>query len=102
MATMSQILSAYQFTAEQFIEDDSTITLSLDQIDLVENGKTESEVKEKLAQAIMEYAVDYYENYSLYSIAPNRKEHIPYIFKALITDDIGELGESIICHAGKS
>lgn len=100
--TMSQILSAYQFTAEQFIEDDGTITLSLDQIDLVENGKTESEVKEKLALAIMEYAVEYYENYSLYSIAPNRKKHIPYIFKALILDDIRKLGENIVCRVGRS
>lgn len=76
--------------------------MSLDQIDLAENGKMESEVKNKLAQSIMEYAEEYYENYSFYSAAPNRKKHIPYIFKALITDDIGELGASIVCHAGKN
>lgn len=100
--TMAEILEAYCFTAEELIEDDRSVTLSLNEIDLVENAPTESEAKRLLAQSIMEYAEEYYENYSFYSKAPNRKKHIPYVFKALITDDINKLGDGIICHDGKN
>ena len=41
--TMSEILSAYDFTAQRFIEIDGSVTLSLNEIDLVENGKDEQE-----------------------------------------------------------
>ena len=41
--TMSEILSAYHFTAQRFVENDGSVTLSLNEIDLVENGKDEQE-----------------------------------------------------------
>jgi hypothetical protein len=100
--TMADILEVYHFTAEKFIEDDGSVTLALNEIDLVENAPTESDAKTLLAQSIMEYSAEYYENYAFYSKAPNRKKHIPYIFKALITDNINELGEAIICQDGKN
>lgn len=100
--TMAEILNAYQFTAERFVEDDQTVTLSLNEIDLVENAATEMEARVILAQTIMEYAVEYYEHYAVYSKAPNRKEHIPYVFKALLAEDIQLLGESILCRDGKN
>lgn len=100
--TMADILEAYQFTAERFIEDDGSVTLSLNEIDLVENAPTEKEAKLLLAQAIMEYATEYYENYSFYNKAPNRKKHVPYVFKTLIMDDVNKIGEGIICRDGKN
>ena len=99
---METLLTAYTFTAEKFIEDDGSITLSLDQIDLVENAETESEAILLLAQAIIDYSEDYYNNYNLYSVAPNRKSHIPYVFKSLIIDDVNKIGELIQCHNGKN
>ena len=102
LETMAEILEAYCFTADKFVEDDGSVTLSLNEIDLVENAPTEPEARKILAQSIMEYAVEYYGNYSFYSKAPNRKKHIPYIFKALIIDDLDKLGESIVCHVGKN
>ncbi len=100
--TMSEILDGYHFTAEEFEEDDGSITLSLNEIDLVENAETEKEAVDLLAKSILEYANEYYENYEQYSHSPNRKSHIPYIFKALIMDDPAEIGESIVCQAGKN
>lgn len=100
--TMEEILNAYSFTAEKFLDDAGTVTLSLNEIDLIENAPTEAEAKKLLAKSIMEYAEEYYKNYSFYSKAPNRKKHIPYVFKALITDDIEKLEESIVCHDGKN
>lgn len=102
LETMEDILMEYKFTAEKSIEEDNSVTLSLNEIDLVENASTEKTARRLLAYAIMEYATDFYEDYSYWSSAPNRKKHIPYIFKALIMDDVDKLGESIICQDGKS
>ena len=37
LETMEEILKAYRFTAEKFLEEDGSITLSLREIDLIEN-----------------------------------------------------------------
>ena len=99
---MGEILDAYKFTADKYIEDDGSVTLSLNEIDLVENASTEVEARKLLAQSIMEYSEEYYNNFSYYNAALNRKKHVPYIFKALIMDDIMKIGECIECHDGKN
>lgn len=99
---MEAMLSAYTFTAEQYTEEDGSVTLSLNEIDLVENGKDYDEAKMKLSKAIIDYSEDYYNEFPMWSSAPNRKTHIPYVFKALIIDDINKIGDLIQCQAGKS
>lgn len=99
---MADILEAYQFTAKKYLEDDGSVTLSLNEIDLVENGKDEQEARYQLAKAILEYSLDYYNEYELYSHSPNRKKHIPYIFKALIIDSPEKIGEILQCQDGKN
>lgn len=102
LETMKNILDIYQFTAQKWTEEDGTVTLSLNEIDLVENGEDEDAARFKLAQSILEYSVDYYNNYAVYSQSTNRKSHIPYIFKALIIDDAKQIGEIIQCQDGKN
>ena len=102
LETMSEILEAYQFTAKKFIEEDGSVTLSLNEIDLVENGKDEQEARLNLANAILEYSMEYYNEYEMYSHSPNRKKHIPHIFKALIIDNSEKIGEIIQCQDGKN
>ena len=99
---MSEILEAYHFTAKRFQEADGSITLSLNEIDLIENGIDEKTARVNLGNAILEYSLDYYNEYELYSHAPNRKGHIPYIFKALIIDSPEEIGALIECQDGKN
>lgn len=100
--TMADILSAYHFTAQRFTENDGSITLSLNEIDLIENGKNEQEARQLLGQSILDYSVNYYNEYEMMSRSPNRKPHIPYIFKALITDDPVQIGAMIECHDGEN
>lgn len=100
--TMAEILEAYIFTAKRFVEEDGSITLSLNEIDLVENGTEESSARYALGDAILDYAVEYYNDYAFYSRSPNRRGHVPYIFKALIMDDPQKIGESILCQNGKN
>lgn len=102
LETMSDILAAYKFTAMKYTEPDGSITLSLNEIDLIENGKDECNARLALGKAILEYAADYYNDYPLYSHSPNRKGHIPYIFKALIMDSPEIIGDSIQCQDGKN
>ena len=102
LETISDILQIYQFTVLRYIEDDGSITLSLNEIDLVENGKNEQEVRLNMGKAILEYALDYYNEYEMYSRSPNRKKHIPYIFKALIMDDPEKIGDMLQCQDGKN
>ncbi len=102
LETMSEILSAYQFTAEKYSENNGSITLSLNEIDLAENGTDEQNARLNLAKSILEYSMEYYNNYELYSHSPNRKKHIPYIFKALIIDNPQEIGDMIQCQDGKN
>lgn len=101
LETMMEILDAYQFTANRYIENDGSITLSLNEMDIVENGKDEKEARLNLANSILEYSLDYYNEYEIFSHSPNRKKHIPYIFKALIIDDVEKVGEIIRCQDGK-
>lgn len=102
LETMSEILEVYQFTAQKYMEEDGSVTLSLNEIDLVENGRDEKEARLNLGRSILEYSVDYYNEYELYSHSPNRKKHIPYIFRALIIDDPEKIGELIQCQSGKN
>ena len=102
LETMEEILKAYKFTAEKFEEEDGSVTLSLCEIDLIENGANEQEARLNLGKAILEYSTDYYNEYEIYSHAPNRKHHIPYIFKALIMDNPKQIGEEVECHVGKN
>lgn len=102
LETIAEILEVYQFTAIKYIEDDGSVTLSLNEIDLVENGKDEKDARMNLAKTILEYSLDYYNEYELYSHTPNRKKHIPYIFKALIIDNPETIGEILQCQDGKN
>ena len=102
LETISDILQIYQFTAVKYIEDDGSITLSLNEIDLVENGRDEQEARLNMGKAILEYALNYYNEYEMYSHSPNRKKHIPYIFKALIMDNPEKIGDMLQCQDGKN
>ena len=94
---MLALLNGYHFTASSCKEKDGSVSLSLNEIDLVVNGATIELAKREMGSAILEYAEEYYENYSLYSRAPNRKDHVPYVMKALLLQKSDAIGEEIVC-----
>jgi len=98
---IEEMLSVYTFTAITYIEDDGSVTLALKEIDLAENGKDEQAAVNKMAQAILEYSEDYYREFTLWYSAPNRRQHLPYVMKALIINDTDKIGELIICRPGE-
>ena len=100
-SVMENLLSAYFFNAEALKEDDGSITLSLDEIDLVENANDMPGAITKLASAILEYSEDFYKEFAYWSRG-SRKSHIPYVFKALILNDVDKIGGLIKCRHGKT
>lgn len=96
------LLSGYSYSAVKYIEDDGSVTLSLNELDLVENAENEDLALEALSEAILEYSVDFYNEFNLWTSAPNKKKEIPYVFKALILDDAEKIKECIQCQAGKN
>lgn len=100
--TMTRILDVYKFHADQFTEADGSVTVSLIEFDIIENGKDVQEARLRLARSMKEYAEEFYQHYELYANAPNRREHVPYILKILIMDDEKKLGEEISCRDGKN
>ena len=99
---VSLLLEQYTFECEKYVEEDGSITLSLDVPDIVENAATEQEAKIELAKSILDYAKDFYEDYDYWSSAPNRKGHVPYVFKALLLNDTSKIGELVQCRVGKN
>ncbi len=99
--TMAQIVGDITFDAEQYTEEDGSVTLSLYALDLAANGEDLQAAKAKLARDIVEYAEEYYQEFELYSRAPNRRGHLPYVIKALIAKSPEELEDAIVCRDGR-
>ncbi|MDN5277406.1 MAG: hypothetical protein PWR01_1371 [Clostridiales bacterium] len=99
---LKEILKPYTFTAEIYKEDDGTVTVSLNEIDLVENASCEEEAVEKLANALVEYAKDYYNDFQYWFSAPNRKSHLPFVLHVLLQDSIEGVKGLIRCQHGKN
>lgn len=89
-------LDEYKFTSELFLEENKTFTLSLNEIDLIVNAENLDAAKRLMAEEILDYAKDFYEEYDIWSKDLNRQRHITYIQKALKINDIDEIANSII------
>ena len=94
------ILNAYEFSAKTFKEENGTVTISLNEMDLVESGENLEAAKINLANSILEYAEEFYADFDYWGSAPNRSKHIPYVFKALIINDSKKIGDLINCQIG--
>jgi len=101
VTTLNSLLAGYKYNAKKYTEEDGSVTLSLVDIDIVVNDHDEVSAKKRLAENIKEYAEEFYEEFSVWSSAPNRKSHIPYIVKAL-TLNTDEISEDIVCQNGKN
>lgn len=89
------ILSTYRFDMEYEREEDGSFSGSIEQIDIVENGETVEELRQKLAQSLLEYAKDYMDNFTTYYHATNRKMHFPYVLAVLSQADLKSIEELI-------
>lgn len=83
------LLSAYKFTIEYEQTEEGKFVGSIEQIeDIVAEGNTIEELRLELARHLIDYAHDYYADFTRYSNAPNRKGHVYYILRVLLEEDI--------------
>ena len=99
--TIESILSVYSFHAQVFFEDDESVTVSLDEIDLVENDTDEEGARSKISKAILDYSDDYYNDFAYWG-SGSRKSHLPYVLKALILNDADKIGGLLECRHRES
>lgn len=92
MEHVDGMLSKYELNMSIFNEEDGTITATLDEIDIAVNAATIEDVHEQLLTDIVQYALDYMEDFEMYFHAPNRKAHFPYVYKILLSEhDVDKL-----------
>ncbi len=99
---INTLLSGYVYEADILKEADGSITLSLRSMDLIEHAATLSAAKKKLAAAILDYAMEYYSDMAYWHSAQNRRDHLPYVMKALTANDVEQIGAELVCHDGRN
>ena len=87
-----------QITATNFKEVDGTITMSVNELDIVENGDSIEEVLDLTADALIDYAREYMDFFQQYFNSPNRKAHLPFVLKIIAQSDY-EAVRSLILYA---
>ncbi|MUV37861.1 hypothetical protein JNUCC1_01667 [Lentibacillus sp. JNUCC-1] len=93
--------SRFTFTARFLQEEDGTITATLDNFDIVENGDNEEEVLDLVVDELIEYANEYQINFNLYFNSPNRRDQFPYILNVLAQNSSEEVRGLVSCQAGE-
>ena len=99
--TVRQLVHSTPIVAQSFIEEDGSVTLSMTDLDLVVNAENMQEAKQALIDDLTEYAEEYYQNFELYSRAPNRREHLSLVMKVLTSAYKKELEDAVQCQNGK-
>ncbi len=85
------LLANYCLKPEVINEDDSSITLALDELELYSNGSNLDEAVQGLIEDLKTYAEDYMQRSQLFLNAPNRKSHFPFILRVLLCETDNEI-----------
>jgi len=62
-------------------------------------GKTKEEAIEELADEILEFSKDFYNDFAMWS--KGREAQIPYVLKVLMLNDVEKIGGLITCRPGE-
>lgn len=101
IATLRLAFENLRFELILYPEKDGSVTLVESHLDLVEKAANKDSGIDQMIHALRDYACDFYSEFALWSKAPNRKSHIPYILKVLSSTD-DELREDIVCRSSES
>ena len=99
---IARLVSGLRYTADRYVEEDGAVTLSLRDMDIAVSAPDEAAARRALAADILEYAEEYYQNFELYSRAPNRAAHLPWVIKALTARSLEDLEGAVVCQAGET
>ena len=88
---LKMVLEDYKLNPEVIQEDDGSITLALDSLELYSNNSTLDLASKDLIEDLKIYAQDYLDRSQLFFHSPNRKPHFPYVLKILLCDNDEEI-----------
>lgn len=86
-----EILKAYSLKPEILPEEDGSVTVALNELEIAVNGPNVDEAINELVRELKVYAQDYLDRLQLFLNAPNRKGHFPYILRVLLCDSDQEI-----------
>jgi len=86
-----ELLKVFSLKPQVLHEEDGSVTLALDQLDLVVNGRNLEEAVGELVREVKLYCQDYLERMALFVNAPNRRGHFPYILRVALCKDDAEI-----------
>ena len=81
------ILDPFKLTMRILDEEDGSSTGIIEELDLLENAETVSELKVKLISELLVYCEEYMNEFQKYYHSDNRKNHFPYVYKVLAYED---------------
>ena len=85
------LLKGYRFKPVHIIEEDGSVTATLEGFDLIINAADHAQAITGLAEELIEYAQEYYDQFQLYFASNNRQQHYPYILRVLLAEDLDEV-----------
>lgn len=88
---LKMVLEDYKLNPEIIQEDDGSITLALDSLEIYTNNSTLELATKDLVEDLKIYSQDYMDRSQLFFHAPNRKPHFPYVLKTLLCDNDQEI-----------
>ncbi|NMA68022.1 MAG: exoribonuclease R [Desulfitobacterium sp.] len=88
---LQMILEDYKLIPEVLQEDDGSITLALDVLEIYVNNSTLELATKDLVEDLKEYAQDYSNRPQLFLHAPNRAHHFPYVLRIMLCENDDEI-----------
>jgi antitoxin YefM len=98
---LKEILLEDKLRITLMTEDDGSVTGVVEQLDITGNAADEDQLIKELADEVIAYAQDYYEEFSYWYSAPNRREHLPYVLAVLACEPDNVVKELFVCQVGK-
>mgnify|MGYP000860138910 CR=1 FL=1 len=99
---LKEILLEDKLRITLITEDDGSVTGVVEQLDITGNAADEDQLIKELADEVIAYAQDYYEEFSYWYSAPNRREHLPYVLAVLACEPDNVVKELFECQVGEN
>lgn len=85
---LHQLLANFRFPATLDRDEDGSFLAVADGFDMIGVGDSQDAAIRHLAEELMDYAQEYYDDFHLYANATNRSHHFPYVLHVLAQDSI--------------
>lgn len=85
------ILQAYHFKPEILSEEDGSVTVALNELDIAVNAPNKEAALDELVKELKLYSQDYLDRSQLFFNATNRKGHFPYVLRVTLCNNDSEI-----------